>query len=119
MKDGEERQRKARRNERRRNENGNDGKTEKDGSWAAWAENWSPEARRAGFLKETLREPSQLGDAEIVEYRKWTHFRHLPLFEIKDGEKRRRKKTPEYKDGDLKRRQSFSFRQSFISNVGY
>ena len=84
----------------------------------------------------------------MVECRKWTPFRHLPLFEIKDGEKRRRNKrrrkkngeikdgekdgetkdggkktakikTAEYKDGDEKTAPSFSFRPSFISDVGY
>ena len=34
----------------------------------------------------------------MVEYRKWTPFRHLTLFEIKDGEK----KDGEIKDGEKK-----------------
>ena len=64
---------------------GKDGKTEKDGFWGAWGGNWSLEAGWAGFLKDSLRNPGRLGGAKMVECRKWTPFRHLPLFEIKDG----------------------------------
>ena len=71
--------------------------------WSAWGENRSLEARWAGFLKESARKPGRLGGAKLVECRKWVLFGHLPLFEIKDGEKkRRRKKDGEIKDGDKK-----------------
>ena len=38
----------------------------------------------------------------MVEYSKWTPFRHLPLFEIKDCEKDGEIRDGEMKDGEVK-----------------